>query len=90
MSTSTGKNRSKLSKAELKAYRARRAAERQRVALADSATNETRQTVDVGAGTSYTMTRDEEWLVIKRDLRRLLIIVAVLVVLLIILTVILR
>lgn len=90
----SGRNpKRKLTRAELKAYRSRREAERRRIAV------EAAETVDTerperrpasGSGTSYTMTRDDEFIVIRQDLMRLMVIVAVLLVLLVIATIVLR
>lgn len=78
--------RRKLSRAEIKAYEARRAAERRRLALqrAEAAAAEAPITH------SYTMTRDDEYAVIRSDLIRLGWICAVLVVLLVIATIVLN
>lgn len=90
-STTTGR---KLSRAELKAYRSRREAERRRIAAAQAEVQEQatkpQRPIASGSDTSYMMTRDEEFMVIRQDLYRLLIIVAVLLVLLAVATVILR
>ncbi len=71
---STSRRRSRLSRAEIKAYEARRAEERRRLALQ---TNDE----EVAArpdSTGYTMTRDDEFSVIKSDLVRLTWIVGIL------------
>lgn len=92
--SSAGRPQRKLTRAELKAYRARRAAERQRIAAAQS--NEQVQDFEAPkrdrtfSDTSYTMTRDDEFMVIRQDLVRLMIIVALLMALLAVATIILR
>lgn len=82
------RTRKELSRAELKAYEARRADERRRIGTANAA----QQTAAVVAPVehSYQMSRDEEFTVIKSDLIRLGIILAVIAVLLLILTFVLR
>lgn len=75
---SNTKRRSRLSRAEIKAYEARRAEERRRLALhTDDETQESRSD-----STAYTMARDDEFDVIKSDLIRLTWIVGVLLVML--------
>lgn len=87
------RQRPQLSKAEIKAYEARRAAESRRALV----------TTDVSAATAggstpavrstrrgYAMTRDEEYVIIRSDLRRLLFILAVLAVVLVVCTLLLR
>ncbi len=78
----TGRQRTRLSRAEIKAYEARRAAERARIsssAPSDSHEAESSEALQH----SYSMTRDDEFLVIKSDLIRLLWIVGVLLVVLV-------
>lgn len=78
--SNTSKRR-KLSKAEIKAYEARRAAERARVQHAEAASE-----VPIGvmsAEETYIWGRDEEYSVVRDDLIRLGIIVAILFVILI-------
>lgn len=95
MSSKSTRNRQrrKLTRAEIKAYQSRRAAERQRISTSidqPQSGAEGRDTRVPLANTSYSMTRDEEFAVIKADLMRLLVITAVLVVILIGATVVLR
>ena len=73
------RKRAKLSRAEIKAYEARRAEERRRLALHD----EDEDTEDRPDSTAYSMARDDEFEVIKSDLVRLGWIVGVLVLLLV-------
>ena len=83
-----GRDRSKLSRAELKAYEARRAAERRRIASA-TATENVATPVSATTEHSYTLSRDEEFSVIRSDLKRMGMVVAVLAVLLLAATIIL-
>lgn len=87
--TTRGRDRTKLSKAELKAYEARRAAERLRIATHTASGNEVELDTPITAEHSYTMSRDEEFAVIRSDLRRLAIIVAILIVALVVATLVL-
>jgi hypothetical protein len=86
------RQRRQLSRAELKAYEARRAAERRRVSAATAGADAEAAAILHAdqAELTYEMTRDEEFAVIRSDLRRLLIIVAVLVAMLVVFTIILR
>lgn len=89
----TGRPKRKLTRAELKAYESRRAAERQRIAAR-------RDEVEIHVGpqllsddvvdTSYTMTRNDEFEVISADLKRLGMVVALLLILLVAATIFLR
>ena len=79
------KSRQQISRAELKAYEARRAAEVRRVPVAGSATVESAPT-----RRSYVLSRDEEYAIIRSDMRRLLTILAILVVVLVAATIVLR
>lgn len=65
---SSSRRRPRLSKAEIKAYESRRAAERRRLALRQE--EEAEQVVQQDS-TAYSMTRDDEYGVIKSDLVRL-------------------
>ncbi len=76
--------RRKLSRAELKAYESRRAAERRRLAI-QTATSQGEDGAPIEH--SYSITRDDEYGVIKSDLVRLGWIVGILFVLLAIATV---
>lgn len=78
-------SRRKRSKAEIKAYEARRAAERARIAHRSDA-NEGDTVVVASADHTYVLSRDEEYAVVREDLIRLGIIVAVLLAILIALT----
>lgn len=84
------KTRKQLSKADLKAYESRRAAERRRISTASTnpvpRTDEAKTAVEH----SFVLSRDDEYSVIKSDLMRLLIIVATLLVALLVLTLVLR
>ncbi len=80
---SSSQKRRKLSRAEIKAYEARRAAERRRLAVQ----TDTVVASDIPIEHSYSITRDEEFAVIKSDLVRLGWIVVVLLVLLAVATV---
>lgn len=85
------RTRRELSKADLKAYESRRAAERKRVR--DETTDAQVQAAArpaVSTQQSFELTRDEEFRVIRSDLIRLLYIMAILTVALGVLTVILR
>jgi len=76
---SSSRRRPRLSKAEIKAYESRRAAERRRLALRQE--EEAEQAVSqVQDSTAYSITRDDEYGVIKSDLVRLGWIVLVLVI----------
>lgn len=66
---SSSKRRSRLSKAEIKAYESRRAAERRRLALRQQ--EEEVEQAGYQDSTAYLMTRDDEYGVIKSDLVRL-------------------
>jgi hypothetical protein len=74
---SSSRRRPRLSKAEIKAYESRRAAERRRLALRQQ--EEAEQAVSQDS-TAYSITRDDEYGVIKSDLVRLGWIVLVLVI----------
>jgi hypothetical protein len=76
--TTRGRDRSKLSRAELKAYEARRAAERRRIATHTASSDVVELGTPLSVEHSYTMSRDEEFEVIRSDLKRLGIIVAIL------------
>ncbi len=78
-------SRRKRSKAEIKAYEARRAAERARVAHR-TADNDAGEVVVTTADHTYVMSRDDEYAVVREDLIRLGIIVAVLLAVLIAMT----
>jgi hypothetical protein len=84
------KTRKELSRAELKAYEARRADERKRIGTATAGNVESGKPVSVQAEHSFAMNRDEEFTVIKADLYRLLIILAAISVIMIALTFVLR
>jgi hypothetical protein len=88
--SSRSRNRNQLSRAQIKAYEARRAAEGRRLAPSVTGTTEEDRTDDRIARRARTLTRAEEFQVIKADLRRLLLIMLLLAVVLIIATVILR
>lgn len=62
------RRRSRLSRAEIKAYEARRAEERRRLALQ---TGDDKERVERQESTAYSMARDDEYGVIKSDLVRL-------------------
>jgi hypothetical protein len=78
------KTRPRFSRAELKAYEARRAEEVRRVPITSTSAD------GAPVRRSYLLTRDEEYAIIRSDLRRLLMILAVLLVLLVVAAVILR
>jgi hypothetical protein len=86
------RQRRQLSRAELKAYEARRAAERRRISASTASADAEAAAIlhSDQAELTYELTRDEEFAVIRSDLRRLLIIVAILVALLVVFTIILR
>lgn len=94
MSTVTSRSRkprtrNELSRAELKAYEARRADERKRIGTERA--NETAvATVAAPVEHTYAISRDDEFAVIKSDLLRLLVILVVILVILAVLTLILR
>lgn len=77
----TGRQRTRLSKAEIKAYESRRAAERARI-MTGTAEGPAVEGPEV-LQHSYSMTRNDEFQVIKADLIRLLWIVGLLVIALI-------
>lgn len=79
--------RRQLSKAEIKAYEARRLDELRRIGPAAGA-NAT--SLPTSARRSYTLSRDEEFAIIRSDLRRMLIILACLVAIVVVLTLFLR
>jgi hypothetical protein len=83
--SSGSRRRSRLSRAEVKAYEARRAAERRRLSLHD--TDAERSDTASPIAHSYSITRDDEFAVIRADLIRLGWIVGVLLVALAIATV---
>ncbi|MFW6074141.1 MAG: hypothetical protein ACOC9Y_01000 [Chloroflexota bacterium] len=89
----TARGKRRLTRAELKAYEARRAAERQRIANRTEDV-EIKMSPEIAANpvddTSYTMTRNEEFQVIQADLMRLGVIVAILLVMLVAATIVLR
>jgi hypothetical protein len=84
------KTRKELSRAELKAYEARRADERKRIGTGSVSNLEVGKPVSSQVEHSFAMNRDEEFTVIKADLYRLLIILAAISVLMIVLTILLR
>lgn len=84
------RTRRELSRAELKAYEARRAAERRRIPSTPAAEAEPAKTVHVPTEHSFAISRDAEFAIIRSDLQRLLIILAVLAVALVVITIILR
>jgi hypothetical protein len=75
------RGRAQLTKAEIKAYEARRASESRRALIVPDAS--ATPGVAPTARRSYALTRDEEYVIIRSDLRRLLMILAVLIVVLI-------
>jgi len=81
------RSRPQFSKAELKAYEARRAEEVRRgpVGVATDAAPGS-----VSSRRTYALSRDEEYAIIRSDLRRLLMILVVLAVVLLIATIVLR
>ena len=90
MSKSTKSRSSRqVSRAELKAYEARRAEEARRIS-APQVTTEGSATQAQPQRRVYTLTRDEEYAIIRQDLRRLLMIVGVLVAVLVLATIFLR
>lgn len=84
--TTRGRDRTKLSKAELKAYEARRAAERRRIATHTPSGDVVELDTPITVEHSYTLSRDEEFAVIRSDLKRLAVIVAILLVALVLAT----
>jgi hypothetical protein len=88
------RQRPQLSKAEIKAYEARRAAEGRRALIVPEAASNAPAaggaTITRGGRRGYTLTRDEEYVIIRSDLRRLLFILAVLAVVLVACTLLLR
>lgn len=78
------RKRGRLSRAEIKAYESRRAAERRRLALHDAESDSADSSTPIVH--SYTITRDDEYAVIKSDLVRLGWIVGVLAFLLVVAT----
>jgi hypothetical protein len=88
-STKSGTRR-QLSRAEIKAYEARRAAEVNRIGSAPTGALEPEAPIGTPMRRSYVMSRAEEFAIIRSDLRRLLIILSLLVALLIAATFVLR
>lgn len=88
-STRTGTRR-QLSRAEIKAYEARRAAEVNRVGAAPVGALEPSDAPSGPSRRTYALSRAEEFSIIRSDLRRLLLILAVLIVLLAVAAVVLR
>lgn len=84
------RTRKDLSKADLKAYESRRAAERRRIGTGGGNPLQASEPARVPQEHSFAMTRDEEFIVIKSDLVRMLTILAVLAVALVVLTLVLR
>lgn len=84
------KARKQLSKADLKAYESRRAAERRRISTASPNPLGPTEPAHISVEHSFTMSRNDEYSVIKADLTRLLLIVAALLVALVVLTIVLR
>ena len=80
------RTRKELSKAELKAYEARRADERNRIGTARADQAEVIAPVMPSVEHSYALSRDEEFAVIKSDLMRLIVILAVIAVIMVVLT----
>jgi hypothetical protein len=78
------RQRNKLSRAEIKAYEARRAEERRRLAL-----HEADDEPEISGSMAYTISRDDEYAVIKSDLVRLGWIVGILLALLVVATILL-
>src|SRR5205823_13955928 len=77
------RSRPQFTKAELKAYEARRAEELQRVPAAGVARVEATGAPSASTRRTYALTRDEEYRIIRGDLRRLLLILAILAVVLV-------
>lgn len=88
-STRKPRSRRNLSKAELKAYESRRADERMRIGANTGGEADVAVLITPTEHT-FEITRDEEFAVIRADLKRLLIILAFIAVLMIALTIILR
>lgn len=84
------KTRKELSKADLKAYEARRADERKRIGSANTDTEPAATPVIVPVERTFAISRDDEFAVIKADLMRLLVILGLIAVILVVLTFILR
>lgn len=78
-----------MSRAEIKAYEARRAAEGRPISAAAVETNEAAALTSSPRRT-YVMTREEEYDIIRGDLKRLLLILAVLCVAMVVCTILLR
>lgn len=89
MSKSSKPRGRQLSRAQLKAYEARRAEEINRAAI-DVSVERPQASRIVVPRRSVMMSRSEEMMIIKSDLRRLLLILAVMAVFLVIATIILR
>jgi hypothetical protein len=85
--SSGSRKRGRLSRAEIKAYEARRAAERRRLSVHDNEVEASDSSSPIAH--SYTITRDDEFGVIKSDLMRLGWIVGVLLIVLVVATVLL-
>ena len=84
------KTRKELSKADLKAYEARRADERKRIGTANTVAEPTVTPVIAHVEHTYAISRDDEFAVIKADLMRLLVILGLIAVIMAVLTVVLR
>jgi hypothetical protein len=79
-----------LSRAEIKAYEARRASEVSRIGAAPTGALEPDAPTAVASRRSYVLNRAEEFAIIRSDLRRLLMILSLLVLLLVAATFVLR
>jgi hypothetical protein len=84
------KTRKELSKADLKAYEARRADERKRIGTANTVAEPSATPVIARVEHTYAISRDDEFAVIKADLMRLLVILGVIAAIMVVLTVVLR
>jgi hypothetical protein len=84
------KTRKELSKADLKAYEARRADERKRIGSAHAQAEPAPTPVVAQVEHTYAISRNDEFAVIRADLMRLLVILGVIAVIMVVLTIVLR
>lgn len=84
------KTRKELSRADLKAYEARRADEQKRIGSTTTHAEPSPAPVIAHVEHTYAISRDDEFAVIKADLMRLMVILGIIAVIMAILTIVLR
>ncbi|HUG14077.1 MAG TPA: hypothetical protein VMM78_03580 [Thermomicrobiales bacterium] len=82
------RSRGQLSRAEIKAYEARRAAQRSQSPVSAAHVSSTEGTTR--ARRARSLSREEEFAIIKADMKRLVVILAILLVILVAVTIVLR